>query len=196
MRRFHASCLCTLMLATGIAHAQSAATRDLDLEESSRRLESWSVNDRLAAVEELFAWALSTDRAGAATMLLERASGDRSRVVAAQAAHALRVLSARRPEYEGDPLAEHERVAARGRRDAAQQRDLEVWRERLAHGDSASRLQAVRALAAHARVVTDRAEVLALLELSTEDRSLAVAAQARAALDRLAQAGIHPAPVP
>ncbi len=190
MKRLRPTYLCALALIAAVAAAEN--TRDEDLEELSLRLGAPTVAERLAAMEELFAWSLVADEAGVALTLLERASGDRSTVVSTQAAHFLRLLAARQAGYDGVSLSDHERTAVRSRRDAAQLRDLYAWRERLAHGDPASRLQAVKALATHARVVADRAEVLELLELSTADRDLAVAAQARAALEMLIRAGIAP----
>lgn len=192
MRRVAPICLCLLALLADPVAAERASQDDLA--ELGSRLARPSIDDRLAAVEGLLAWSLSSREPGHAMSLLVRATHDRSPEVAMQAAHALGLLEARRPEIEGRPLSAEERASSRARRQAAQRRDLEVWRERLANGTPEDRLQAVKALAAHALVGSHLEEALDLIELSTSDRNLAVAAQARAALEQLEERGAAPGP--
>lgn len=185
MNRLLPISLCVLALLADGAGAERP--REVDLADLSSRLAAPSIDDRLAAVEGLFAWSLSAEEPGQAMALLERATRDPSTEIATQAEHCLRLLAARRPGLDGNPLSDRDGADSRARRGAAQLRDLEVWRARLANGAPADRLQAVKALAAHALVGAQHDEVVDLLEMSLSDRDLAVAAQARAALEQLAR---------
>ena len=177
--------LCSFLLAAQVVAAAEGPV-DRDFEELAARLDRAIAEERLAAVEGLFGWALSAKDPSPARQLLESATFDRSAQVAIQAAHALRLLSHRSPGAESEPISEENRTEARARREAAQLQDLYIWSERLTHGDRTGRLQAIMVLAAHARTGSHRSEVRALLEAAESDSDPVVAAQARATSELLA----------